>query len=122
MQTLLTFVLPHRFSDFDDLFDVRSELNSVSAQWRSIGIALRLKPNILDSIQARNSGDPRPCLGSVVTEWLIKKNYNVKKFGEPTWRWLVKAVGDPAGGADMALARDMTRRHKAGGVSGGYIP
>ena len=56
----------------------------------------------------------------MVTEWLIKKNYNVKKFGEPTWQWLVKAVGEPAGGGDMALARNMTRRHKARGRSSGY--
>ena len=53
---------------------------------------------------------------SVVTEWL-KKNYNVEKFGEPTWRQLVRAVDDPAGGADKALARDLATRHKAGGMS-----
>ena len=53
-----------------------------------------------------------PCLSSMVTEWL-KRNYNVKKFGEPTWQWLVEAVGDPAGGANTALARKIGRRHKA---------
>ena len=40
----------------------------------------------------------------------------MEKFGEPTWQWLVKAVGDPAGGANMALARDISRRHKAAGM------
>ena len=54
----------------------------------------------------------------MVTEWL-KKNYNVKRFGEPTWQKLVEAVGHPAGGANMATARDIARRHKAGGVSNG---
>ena len=121
MQTsLLTFVLPQRFSDVDYLFDVQSGLNPVSAQWRSIGTALRLKPDILDGIQATNTSDPRHCLGSVVTEWL-KKNYNVKRFGEPTWQWLVKAVGDPAGGADMGLAKKIARRHKARGMSSGLL-
>ena len=43
-------------------------------------------------------------------------NYNVKKFGEPTWQWLVEAVRDPAGGANMSLARDIARRHKARGI------
>ena len=51
---------------------------------------------------------------SALTEWL-KRNYKVKRFGEPTWQWLVDAVGDPAGGAHMALARDIARRY---GMSG----
>ena len=92
---------------------MKRELTPVSANWRSIGIALRLNHNTLDGIQAKNSSDPTVCLTSAATEWL-KRNYNVKKFGEPTWQWLVKAVGDPAGGANMALARDIAKRHKAG--------
>ena len=74
----------------------------------------------MDGIDTRYSGDPTACLTSVLTEWL-KKNYNVKRFGEPTWQALVKAVGDPTGGANMALARDMARRHKARGESGESI-
>ena len=93
-----------------------NELNPVSAKWNSIGIALRLKPDILDVIQAGNIGDPRSCLTSMVKEWL-KRNYDVRKFGAPTWCWLVEAVSDPAGGANMALACDIARRHKAGGMS-----
>ena len=107
-------------SDLDDLFDVRKELNPVSAKWKSIGVALRLKPDVLDGIDMRYNSDPIACLTSTVTEWL-KKNYNVKRFGEPTWQMLVEAVGDPAGGANMALARDMTRSHKAGSMSSRYI-
>lgn len=98
----------------DDLFDVKSELSSTSANWKSIGIALRLNPNILDCIQAGNNSDPTACLTSVVIEWL-KRNYNVKKFGEPTWQRLVEVVGHPAGGANKALARDIAGRHKARG-------
>ena len=45
----------------------------------------------------------------------------MEKFGEPTWQWLVKALGDPAGGANMALARDIARRHKMRGMSSSYI-
>ena len=115
--TVITFVLPTAHADIDDLFDVQKELIPVSAKWRSIGIALRLKPNTLDGIETRYSGDPPACLTSTLTEWL-NRNYNVKRFGDPSWQALVKAVGDPAGGANMALARDMARRHKAGGMSG----
>ena len=98
----------------DDLFDVKSELTPVSANWKDIGIALRLGPDTLDRIQAGNSSDPIACLTSMVTEWL-KRNYNVKRFGKPTWQRVVEVVGHPAGGANMALASEIARRHKAGG-------
>jgi len=108
-------------SDLDDLFDVQRELNLVSAKWKSIGIALRLKPNALDGIDTRCNSDPTACLTSTVIEWL-KRNYNVKRFGEPTWQMLVKAVGDPTGGANMALASDVARRHRSRGMSSRHIP
>ena len=41
----------------------------------------------------------------------------MEKFGEPTWKQLVDAVRDPAGGANMALAREIARRHKAQGMT-----
>ena len=102
----------------DDRFDVQSELTPVTAKWRSIGDALRLKSVALESIQAGSGGNPPACLASMVTEWL-KRNYNVQRFGEPTWKRLVEVVGHPAGGANMAVAMDIARKHKAGGMSGG---
>ena len=102
----------------DDLFDVQSELNEVAANWRSIGIALRLKPDFLQNIEARYSNEPRTCLTWILMEWLMR-NYNVERFGEPTWQQLVEAVGHPAGGANMALARNIARRHK--GANGANI-
>ena len=96
----------------DDLFDVQSEFIPVTAKWRSIGTALRLKSDVLESIQVGSGSDP--CLASMVTEWL-RRNYNVKKFGEPAWQRLVEAVAHPAGGANMAVARDIAKKHKAGG-------
>jgi len=98
----------------DDVFDVKTELISVAARWRDVGIALRLKSYTLDSIETKWNNDPCRCLEMMVTEWL-KRNYNVEKFGEPTWRKLVEAVDSPAGGANTALARDIASRHKAGG-------
>ena len=98
---------------------MQNELTPVTAKWRSIGIALRLKPNVLDGIKAENNGDPPACLTSTVTEWL-NRNYNVTKFGEPTWQKLVEAVAHPNGGANTAVARDTARKHKAGGMFSGY--
>ena len=102
----------------DNIFDVKTELITVAARWRGVGIALRLKSDTLDNIETRCSNDPCQCLELMVTEWL-KRNYNVRKFGEPTWQKLVEAVNSPAGGANTALARDIASRHKAGGVLSG---
>ena len=87
----------------------------MSANWRNVGIALRLDLNTLDRIHKENLGRISDCLTAMVTEWL-RRNYNVTKFGEPTWQWLVEAVGHPAGGENMAHARDMAGRHKARGM------
>ena len=97
----------------DDHFEVRKELIPVASKWMSIGDALRLKPDDLETIN--NKGDTSTCLYLMVSEWL-KKNYNVKKFGEPTWQRLVQAVGDPAGGANMGVAKKIAVRHKAKGM------
>lgn len=118
---LLVYTIIHPSpSDLDDLRDVQRELNPVSAKWKSIGIALGLKCNDLDGIDTRCNSDPTACLTSTVTKWL-KRNYNVKRFGEPTWQMLVEAVGDPIGGANMALASDVARRHKSRGMSSRHI-
>ena len=99
---------------------MKIELIHAAAHWKSIGIALRLKVTLLDSIQAENTNDPRACLTSVITEWL-KRNYNVKRFGEPTWQMLANAVGHPAGGANMGLARAIAKKHKAQGMCIRYL-
>ena len=104
-------------SGTDDLYDVKKELNTVSADWYNIGLALRLPTNTLDGIKKSNA-DPSTYLNSMLIEWL-KQNYNVEMFGEPTWQRLVDAVGDPAGGGNMRLAKDIAMRHITKAISGG---
>ena len=91
-----------------------SELRIVAVNWRSIGFALQLKCDVLDSIQAENS-DNAARLAAIVREWLMR-NYNVERFGEPTWQQLVEALGHSGGGANVALAREIARRHNAKGI------
>ena len=101
--------------DIDDLFDVQSELNPIAANWKNIGLALRLKPDLLETIEAAKTGNPPACLSVTIKEWL-KRNYNVRKFGEPSWQHLVEAVNHPAGGANVALATKIAKNHKAKGM------
>jgi len=70
---------------------------------------------MLSNIEAKYSNDPCQCLDLMVYEWL-NRNYNVGKFGEPTWQKLVEAVSNPAGGANTAVARDIAGKHKAEGM------
>ena len=114
MYTLFGFCLSVS-PGLDDLYDLRRELIPASANWTNIGIALGLHANVLDFIKAANISNPDTCLTSMVTEWL-RRNHNVDKFGDPTWHQLVEAVADPAGGANMDLAKNIAKRHKAEGM------
>ena len=119
----LTHNFKHQFwssSDLgDDFFDVQSELVPVAANWKSIGIALHLKPDVWEKIDTQYSDNPRACLTLIVKEWL-KRNYNVGRFGEPTWQRLVEAVGHPAGGGNMEVARRIAMKHMVERISSRY--
>ena len=81
----------------------------MSARWKHIGLALRLDLTHLNEIQNSNS-DLQDCLTEMLDLWL-KKEYNTKRFGEPTWRLLVIAVGHPAGGNDHVLAEKIAGKY-----------
>ena len=99
-------------SEEDDHYDIIKELTSLAARWKDIGIALRLKNGQLNEIESKNPGKPQRCLSDVIENWL-KRNYNVKKFGPPTWRWLVEIVAHQAGGNDKDLADKIARQYPA---------
>ena len=78
-------------------------------KWKNIGLALRLTPDSLNTISTKE--DVTDCLSEVLTLWL-KKIYNVERFGEPSWKLLVKAVSHKAGGNDRALATKIAHNHQ----------
>ena len=86
-------------------------MTPVAAKWKAVGLALRLKLGELDSIAASHPHNVEECLSEMLTQWL-RRNYNVKKFGEPSWQRLVEAVGDPAGGANPAVANQIAGKHR----------
>ena len=94
----------------DDLSDTIRELTDVAAKWRSIGIFLGVRDSWLEAIQGNN---PQDCLRQTLATWL-RRNYNVKRFGEPTWVRLVEAVNDSSGGGNPSLAMEIARGH--GGI------
>ena len=79
------------------------ELIDVAHNWKGLGNALRLRPSLLNQIEADRQF-VRARLNDVLTEWL-QEAYNTKRFGPPSWKLLVEAVAHPAGGNNNALAR-----------------
>ena len=97
-------------ADIDDLIDVKRELLDVAHNWNGVGMVLGLKPALLSRIQADHPGDVKECLTEALTEWL-NKSYNVSCFVPPSWKLVVAAVADPAGGNDHALAERIALKH-----------
>ena len=82
----------------------------VASSWKAIGIGLRIDSGRLRMIQESNSGKPKECLSEMLTCWL-NRNYNVERFGEPTWQAVVKVVTHPAAGNNHALALSIAKTH-----------
>ena len=82
-------------------------LGPATARWRDIGLALRLNPTHLNTIEAERR-KLQDCLTEMLTMWL-NKNYNTERFGEPSWELLARAVGHRDGGDNPALAEDIKR-------------
>ena len=104
-------ILHHYFLiEHDDRFDILTEMMPVASSWKAIGTGLRIEPGRLDTIQESNLGKPRECLSEMLTCWL-KRNYNVKRFGEPTWQAVMKVVAHHAAGDNCALALNIAKQH-----------
>ena len=98
------------FLGIDDFFAVFSELLPVADEWKKIGLALRLRPNLLNVIRDKKYSDAQYSLSDVLTEWL-NKTYKTAEFGDPSWKLIVAAVAHEAGGNDYPLAVQIAERH-----------
>ena len=50
------------------------------------------------------------CLEKMLLEWL-KKRYDTTGYGQPSWKLLVAAVANSAGGSNPALAEKIAEKH-----------
>lgn len=83
---------------------------TVVQNWKAIGRGLRIDCGRLENIQAENNGNCVECLSAVLTCWL-RRNYDVERFGEPTWQAVVKVVAHFAAGNNCALAMSIAENH-----------
>ena len=99
----------HVSPGIDDIYDVTTELIDVAERWKYIGQALRLRNPDINKIAAK--GQPvTDSLSDMVELWL-NKNYDVSKYGQPSWQILENAVRARAGGNNPAVAEQIHRKY-----------
>ena len=72
---------------------------------------LKLLPSDREVIAISYSHNPENCLMEVMVKWL-QKSYDTERYGPPTWKMLVAAVGNRTGGANPALAKEIAEKHQ----------
>ena len=82
----------------------------LASRWKDLGQALRVRCPVLNTILSKNHHIPEDCLGDMLQAWL-QGQYDTKRFGQPSWEFLCKAVENRAGGNNPALAGSIRKRH-----------
>ena len=96
-------------TDIDDIYDIEDLLQNELARCHHIGSRLKIRPSTLATIK-KEASDLADAMRMILTNWL-QRNYNVERFGPPTWKALVEAVKAPNGGNNTALAEEIARKH-----------
>ena len=78
--------------------------------WRRLAAGLRIPLSLVALISSNHSHDSEQCLLALLGEWL-KESYDVKRYGHPSWRSLVRAVASSPGGGNPALAGSIADKH-----------
>jgi hypothetical protein len=94
--------------DFREVY--RELVVNISAKYYNLGIELGLHPGQVDAIRKIHSQDVEQALNQVLLLWL-RRQYDVDKYGPPTWQRLRKAVDSPSGGGNPALAEKIAEKH-----------
>ena len=100
------------YTDEDDYLHVSRSVCTLRAKWRSLCTVLGLRKDSIDSIE-EDKKKVEDCLCEGLVQWL-QGNYNTAEHGDPTWRKLVEAVADQAGGSNPSLAKEIALEHKNG--------
>ena len=97
--------------DEDDFRDICRELVSIKAKYYQLGVELGLPAGELDAIRKDYAVDQ--AFNEVILRWL-RQQYNVARFGHPSWKRLGEAVKSPIGGNNPALAVEIAASHTPG--------
>ena len=98
----------------DDFRDVYETVASIRANYYRLGIGLCLPIAELQTIHKSCGQDVVQAFTEVLLAWL-RQQYDVKKYGLPTWRMMVKVVNNAAFGNNPALAEEIANKHPSDG-------
>ena len=96
------------------------ECKSLSGDWEKISAYLGLSFKLIDTIKRDNPRDSSGCWNEALKQW-IKQNYNIKLFGRPSWRSLLKAVAEVDKQQFQKLAVEHQGKKKTFGLFAIYI-
>ena len=80
----------------------------MSAKWVQLSSCLGLPYRLIASIKANHPSDNYGCWSDALNQW-ISQNYNIAKFGVPSWRTLLKAVSK----VDQLMAKELAKAHQS---------
>ncbi len=99
-----------KFIAEDDFREVYAELWTIKANYYQLGIMLGLPPGELQTIRQANCQNIAQAFTEVLLAWL-RQQYNVERYGLPTWQRLMEAVASPSGGSNCTLAEKIAENH-----------
>ncbi|XP_011407609.1 PREDICTED: uncharacterized protein LOC105314888 [Amphimedon queenslandica] len=85
---------------------ILEEMNPVRHRAEDLALALRIRDVLPE----------RPKLKDVMKAWL-NRQYNVTSQGPPSWRLLISKIASDVGGANVALAQRLAKKHPIGSAA-----
>ena len=105
MNNTTELIQSHTDADDDSGF-VLAYLGEVAGHWETISRNLHVKVSKIEELT--NSRQTAPvCLGHAITDWL-KQNYNLQRFGKPTWKKVAESVVKLNNGLFLRIAAEQT--------------
>ena len=92
-------------TEYDDWNIVVIETESLASSWEKLVVYLGLPFDLIDNTIRPASN----CWSEALKQW-IKQNYNTKKFGQPSWRTLLRAVAQ----VNKLQFKKLAEKHKTG--------
>ena len=100
------------FLDEDDWNDVIIACSSLATKWQQLSGFLGLSLKTVRTIKGNNPNDSEASWNEAITQWILQ-DYNTEKYGYPSWKSLLKAVGK----VDKPLFEKLAEEH----VKGMYV-
>lgn len=90
--------------DDDARAEVLHEIQGVKLRWKYLFLMLNVKPSELDCIEHAHGRMHHEALEKATRAWLTTTS-------NPSWKKLVEAIANEAGGDNLQLAREISQRH-----------